>query len=741
MHTIHLPGCNPIPLSAYLKSLGIFRILSEQLPDSSTQCYWKNGVFVLKTEISDGDLVAFFLNEYHPTPLVSPWNAGSGFYFQEGKSKERGEDGKKVKTGIRDQETEATRSISAVKSSTGRRFSDYRDVVHKTQTYLRNSGRDSAPKDEEKRGMVREIRNSFPDYLIQWIDAAFVFSGEELVPPPLLLSGGNEGNLDFSNTFIQNLLAVIDKDTDQPLEASSNWLSGTLFSRPSQLVPDSSSGYFAPSIRGGANSTTGFASKSYTNPWDFILTMEGIVLLTGTSTKKLASNKFDTSFPFCVKSSAGGFASGEKNEAMESKGEIWLPTWQRPSGLSEIKNIFSEGRATIGKRAARNGIDFAQAVVSLGVDRGFDSFYRYGILPRFGDSYFASLLQQISVQRDPIIADLLGVSEEWISQFCSAAKNAIAPGSIRRAAARLETAIFARAAAAQPENKDTAQEILLSLGQCERALAGCSEKWLEESFLKPIPPLPREWVSAADDNTCEYRLACALASLGGVFKREFYPLRRHLEPVKVFVGEKVWAAWDDDSKNEVVWNEGPIVPILSAIIKRRLILANSAGEESWPEVSGASAWPSDIAAFIEGRFDEERFKELLWGLCLVNFSAPPTGKNLPTPPKGDNDGPTLPAFFAQLKLCFSASLPDQRKVPMEASIFKLAASGDGARASAQALRRLHGSSVPVTHLQIPLSGDSVCRSAAALLFPLWDAQLAEACASVAPDLFSHHNQN
>ena len=43
--------------------------------------------------------------------------------------------------------------------------------------------------------------------------------------------------------------------------------------------------------------------------------------------------------------------------------------------------------------------------------------------------------------------------------------------------------------------------------------------------------------------------------------------------------------------------------------------------------------------------------------------------------------------------------------------------------------------IPVTHIQIPLSGEAAKRSAAALLFPLWDRQLAAVCSVVAPDFF------
>lgn len=175
--------------------------------------------------------------------------------------------------------------------------------------------------------------------------------------------------------------------------------------------------------------------------------------------------------------------------------------------------------------------------------------------------------------------------------------------------------------------------------------------------------------------------------------------------------------------------------VLIAMMERRLLLAKSAGAESWPEYARVTAWPSDIAAFIEGRIDEARFAELLWGLSLVDFSQEIRAGERPGQPDAATRDALPPAFFGQLKLCFAGRLPDDKRVPIEPIIFHRAASGDGARASAQALRRLHGSSIPVLHLPIPLDGEAARRCAAALLFPLWDSQLAQVGRPVAPEFF------
>ena len=79
LHIHHLTGCSPTPLANYLKALGILRLVAEQ-SDASARGWWQDEHFCLLTRLSREELHAFFLDEYQPTPIISPWNKGSGFY-------------------------------------------------------------------------------------------------------------------------------------------------------------------------------------------------------------------------------------------------------------------------------------------------------------------------------------------------------------------------------------------------------------------------------------------------------------------------------------------------------------------------------------------------------------------------------------------------------------------------------------------------------------------------------------
>ncbi len=751
MHTIPLPGCTPTPLAAYLKALGVFRILSQQRPDSTPRAYWQGNTFILSSALDRDALLDFLIHHYAPSPLVAPWNGGSGFM---------------------DGEDEPV--ISSVTRSLAPRFKLYRDIIKDTFRVLdelgltatakeiraAQEGRKLAKKAKDKAAekdwdekfkiakatflnakalLLLRCRNCFPEAALEWLDASYVLTEEGAKYPPLLGTGGNDGNLDFTYNFMQRLGELFDlaDPAASATPGARGLLDNALLATPISGLSSSLIGQFGPAANGGANASTGFDAKSTLNPWDFVLALEGALLFAAATIKRLEGTEpGQLVYPFCVQASGSGYGSSAPiDEEATRSSEIWMPLWQAPIRLAELQTLLAEGRAQIGKRPVKNGVDFARAIASLGVDRGIGEFQRYGLYERNGNNYYAVPLQRLRVQRDSVTSDLLAASDGWIQRFFSKAKAAKAPGSVARAARRLEAAILAQCAAAQTGHGPTTQELLASLGDCERALA-TSAKWTAKNYLKPIPPLSPAWIKAAATADPEYRLAAALASLRLWVNKQFFPIRRHLEPVKVVPGDSAWAAWDEDAA-DVVSSDGDATALLCAIMRRRLLLAQKLGGESWPEFASLSAWPADIAAFIEGRFDDERFIRLLWALSLVVFRDNDGTPQLPRP-KSDE---TLPsAFYGQLKLCFAHRLPEDRKVPVTPSIFHLAASGDGTRASEHALRRLHASSIPVAHVHIALSGQAAERTAAALLFPLWDSQLAEACKPVARHLFAQPTQ-
>jgi CRISPR-associated protein Csx17 len=710
MHAIHLTGCTPTPLASYLKALGILRLVSLQCPNSRAAGYWQGNTFVLSSSLGPDELKAFFLERYAPSPVVAPWNGGSGFFPKDNCT-----------------------AINQITHSKAARLAPYREAIHSARQALEALGLKEKPDAAVKQRLLRTCRNIFPDEALAWLDSAFILTEDGAKYPPLLGTGGNDGRLEFTNNFMQNIAELLDlaDANGSPKQHAATKLDHSLFGTTIRGLDERSVGQFSPAASGGSNGTTGFDAKSALNTWDFIFAIEGAILFAAAAIKRLEDlEPGRLAYPFSVQASGSGYGSSTAADEKDARCELWAPLWTAPASLAELQALLSEGRASVGRRAAKNGTDFARAVTSLGVDRGISEFQRYGFHVRNGLAYFATPLQRIRVRRDSVTTDLLAESDGWVTRFLQESKQDSAPASVARAGRGLEDAILEVCSSSQSSNPWMTQQLLIALGEAEHALVR-SSKWTVEKHLKPLPPISPDWIVSVDTGDTEFRLAAALASTGLHVGQEHISLRRHLEPVRPSTGETPWAEWDWNSK-EVVSSEGQACTVLGNIFRRRLLLAQKASLDSWQDYSVITAWPADISAFIEGQLDEDRFVRLLRALSLIGFwrtSSKPRVEH----PVSDTEPPAL---YAQLKLCFSTGLPGERKVPITPSIFNLAASGNGRQASEAALRRLHGSSIPVTHVVIDVQGEPVKRTSAALLFPLWKDQLKRACSKVAPNLFA-----
>lgn len=185
-----LEGCSPTPLAHYLKALAVLRLVSEQC-DAEARGWWKDEAFWLSTTLSREELINFFLDVYRPTPILSPWNAGSGFYLREGKAAEPagGATGSRPKSGIRDAPTAATRAIDHLITGSSPRLSTYRECAANVRGILRDSSLVEAPDKRAKAALIARLRSELPEAALLWLDAAVTSAGEEFECAPLVGSG------------------------------------------------------------------------------------------------------------------------------------------------------------------------------------------------------------------------------------------------------------------------------------------------------------------------------------------------------------------------------------------------------------------------------------------------------------------------------------------------------------------------------------------------------------------------
>jgi CRISPR-associated protein Csx17 len=704
----------------YLKALGIFRLVAEQC-DPRARGAWRGDAFMLETEQSCDDLMTFFLEKYQPTPIVAPWNGGSGFYPQD-----------------KSQRAHLDR-LCAIQAS---RLADYRATITTARVLV--GERREQPKDEAKADVLRQARCAFSDRALKWLDAAFVLGDAKPDYPPVLGSGGNDGRLDFTINFVQRLLAVLpeaiaeeraeqfkakagrltsdkldklkkklEQKCRERTEQSHEQLRAALFRDRVVAFEKAAVGMFYPAGAGGANATQGVIGDSYVNPWDFILAIEGTLLLASATVRQLAAGaRSRASFPFTARNSAVGYGTAVSGEKMRA--EIWLPLWSRSASFAEVGHIFGEGRVQFSgaqKRLVRSGFDFARAVAELGVDRGIDAFQRYGFIERNGQANLAAPLGRFEVRERPRAALLYEV-DRWLDLLRRATSDAKrTPPRLIRARTNIEEAAFNLCASGEREHL---QATIIALGEAENDLAR-SAKFRDEHGLRPLSGLSDRWANECDDGSFEFEAAAALASI--VSRDGGNAFRTNLEPVRVVAGNLSWTSEDTCA----VWGTGALADNLAALLNRRSIDARAAGVSHPMMWNKRFASLAAIDAFLRSDTADERFEDLLRGLALINWQK----SSVRAPRPYDDIPPSLPRPYALLKLLF---LPDGRLsrhghtepviIRHEPVIVPLLRAGRIDEALGIAYRRLRSTGlVPLTD-QFHFPPDDGARLAAALLIPI-----------------------
>jgi CRISPR-associated protein Csx17 len=671
MTELRLAGCTPEPLAAYLKALGVLRLVTEQ-KDLEARGWWNGEHFSLRSALDEEALLHFFLEDYIPTPIIAPWNGGSGFYPGDNRT-----------------------GIAAIEGSKEQRFAPYRTAISTARSLLGALGVETKPGKEGKEELISRLRDELDERSLAWLDAALVLTEDGLRFPPLLGTGGNDGRLDFTNNQMQRLAELL---LDNSPAASEPLLRAALFGVPVPGLRSAAIGQFSPARAGGANATPGFEGASRVNPWEYVLLFEGALLFAASVTRRLEATHAGTlAYPFSVRASGIGYASASGADETRSRHELWLPLWSTPAGLRELRALFGEGRAHVGRRAAATGVDFARAIASLAVDRGITGFARYGFHVRNGLAYFATPLERWEVRRNPRV-DLLDRLDRWLERLRRAAGDRDAPASIPRVHRRLEEAILGLCRADTPE---AVGEVLIALGEAEAALAR-SRGFTDRKGISPVPLLPLTWMGAANDRTPEFRLAAALASTG---------IREYQVPVRL----RSPRSWQPAGNPRVVWGAGSLTANLLAVLRRREI--DEALDNASPRRSGSvfTAYLGDIALFIEGAVDEERLSGLLAGLACCDWSGS-------RPPEAHSRrGPRPSAVYSLLKIVLERDHPEpERTLPRTPGLLTRAASGDAVGATSLAARRLIGAGlIPRTSSDgFHEDPERTRRSAAALLFPI-----------------------
>ncbi len=726
LHIHHLTGCAPEPLAGYLKGLGILRVISEQ-KDPGARGWWQDEHFCLMTTLDLGQLEAFFLKEYSPTPLVSPWNKGSGFFAPndpglsplESSVAPRFESFREGALSARHLLTELANADAAIRALKDR--TKARAGMSATE---KGAARDLAQDADFRQKLAaaerrfKELKaDLFTPCLLawrgrhrEWLDAALVvLDGGKVAWPSLLGTGGNDGRFDFTNNFMQRLgdLFNLADEVGAAKVAAGPLLGNSLYGTPTNDLSTAAVGQFSPGSAGGANSSTGPDGDSSVNPWDFLLMLEGTIVLRSSLVRRLDSKaSIQASAPFAVRSQSTGYGTGGGDES--GRGEQWLPLWPNAAVLTEVRALFGEGRLQLGRQLASRPLDVAKAITRLGVARGVSTFARYGYLERNGQSNIAVPLGRIDVLARPrgrLIDDL----SPWADRLGFALADGQSPSRFKIAHRVLLDAIFA--VLVHDETPGRWQAVLLAAAEIESIQTG-------GAGIKagPIPSLSPGWLAATDDGSVGWRLACALGSAAAEYRqgRGRDTVRRHWLPL-----DRGGRRYETKEKRlakdpRVVATGRDPVGDLIAIVSRRLIEAAREGGRRLPLVgaAGYEASPSDLAQLVAGRVDLSRVVTLARSFMAIRWDQAPDRRTVFADRWPDE------AWMAIRVSSLPWPLDSGRDIPVDDDMIARLVSGDGASAVGVALRRLRSTGLrPALHAACTDRGTARLW-AAALAFPI-----------------------
>ncbi len=685
MNRILLPGCTPVPLAGWLQAVGLLRLVAEQA-DPNARGAWCDQGFELHSRLDEAALRAFLLESYRPTPMVAPWNSGSGFY--------------------RAGNTTAFGVLERFRAAGAERLGGYRDAIEFAHGLLQRLGIDKKNLSDHKDALLAHFRSEAPAGLLPWFNAAVLLTGDEPRYPPLLGTGGNDGRLDFTINHLQRLEDLIDLESGAPTAGAAGWLDEALFAAPRPGLQKGAIGQFDPGDAGGPNASTGFEGGARINPWRFVLMMEGTLGFAAAVSRRLeSSDPGGLSYPFTVRPAVAGMPGASAEEEKSARAELWLPLWEHPAGWPELRVLLAEGRARLGRHTARDGLDFARAVAALGVDRGIDAFQRYAFFMRAGKAYLATPAGRIPCRRNPA-ADLISQFERngFLARVRTYPANDKLPAALRQAARRFLDALFAQTLG---DSAVRIQETLAAYGALVSRLAHHEEA-------PPPPRLDDRWVHAADDGSLRFRVAAALAGIGQGTSAP--PMAAHLYPVQLQGGGWRWVP----ESRDWIWKAPGLAAGMAQVLRWRAL--EGLRQEAWPErpfAGPATLGEGQVAAWLADPAGDSAIEALLRGLALCA---------MPKLEAGHDEGRLPAAWWALRALLLdpwwlhkAGLLGDQGHLPLEVRALLLLQAGQLQAAAEQAWRRLRAAGAPLPPCdaapRLPATADRR-RLLASLLLPL-----------------------
>ena len=370
------PGARRGTLVGYLKGLGVLRACARHIdPDALSR--WADDVprpGAIEIALPGDEILGMLLTGYEPSPVLSPWNRGSGWWGN-------------------------TTTLDWLRESTDVRLSSFRAAAAATTSVLARLSLHEPPSTEEKPGVVAALAAWLPDDALDWLNAAVPRGGDgrQFEYNPLFGSGGNDGRYDISVNYLQAIRYTLEHP-DRSVEL----LRGALLETPAQLVPMSLGQWMRD--RSPSASPEG-APLPLGNPWELILAVEGSLMLAASTSRRLRRPKLPVVAPWVFRSTPVGYGGAAHDEDVRC--EVWAPCWHDWLGHRHVSEMLAAGDVRTASsvsemlaagdvirtasfarlRPAATGLDVMRAAGDRGLDPGIDSLDRYIVAQRAGQAY------------------------------------------------------------------------------------------------------------------------------------------------------------------------------------------------------------------------------------------------------------------------------------------------------------------------------------------------------------------
>lgn len=686
IHVHDLTGCAPVPLASYLSGLGILRLVGEQA-DPQARGWWEHDAFRLATALDPEELTTFFLERYAPTPIIAPWNGGSGFYPGDQ------QDG-----------------IAAIESDDSPRLASYRDAIEAGRALVGDA--DQRPSDDAKTTLIARLRRALSPTACAWLDACVVLAdGAKPGYPSLLGTGGNDGRFDFTNNFMQRVAYLLLDEEGR--RRSPHLFEAAVRDRSTHDLLAASAGQADPTTAGGENMASTSVKARRVNPWTFVLMLEGAVVFAGAVSRRLAAGRLPkAAAPFAVHANPVGYASAAEESA--GRGEQWMPLWRRPATATEVTGMIAEGRAQVGRRGVEDPVDFGRAVARLGVARGIDEFVRYGYIERNGRANLAIPLSRWQV-RPAAGQRLLDEIAGWLEGLRRAGRHERAPAAFARTVRAVDSAVLLTCR--RPGLPGSWQELLRALARAEERMIR-TPRFTAEQRLAPLPRLSAEWARRADDGSPEFALARAVATQRIAGHRS---IRCLLVPLAEGGGRPRFEVASDRIRSgpDQLPADADLVATLRHIVRRARLEAE-APSSGFPLHGRCGVDEATVGALLRGELDEARVRDLVRATAAIRTDED-AADDRPHASQ-TQEAPGLPAAWELIRLAaMPTAIADGLRVPTvrdDPAVTALLASGRVHDAAAAARRRLVAAGI-IPHVRVAVgeSHDGP-RLAASLAVPL-----------------------